>query len=71
MLIISQKSFDTLHQAEMQLLLDTYPVGNSQLFPDKRIYKQPGTGYLFELGTIQLSSWASHMVSVLIFAKIY
>jgi hypothetical protein len=40
-----------------------YPIDNDPLFPGKRIYTDPSSGFQFDLNTGRLTVWASHLVN--------
>jgi hypothetical protein len=44
------------------LLEEKYPVGNYPQFPDLSVYRDPKTGFYYELDSTQSGVWASAMV---------
>ncbi|KAJ7836154.1 hypothetical protein B0H14DRAFT_2589886 [Mycena olivaceomarginata] len=61
--IIAQKqSFNKATKDERAKLEEKYPVGNYPQFPDLRVYRDPSTGFYYELNTMRSGVWASAMV---------
>ncbi|KAJ7874066.1 hypothetical protein B0H14DRAFT_2569473 [Mycena olivaceomarginata] len=60
--IIAQKqSFNKATKDERAKLEEKYPVGNYPQFPDLRVYRDPSTGFYYELNTMRSGVWASAM----------
>ncbi|THU93489.1 hypothetical protein K435DRAFT_779831 [Dendrothele bispora CBS 962.96] len=56
-----QLTFDHAMQEHRAQLLAMYPEGNHPLFPQKRVYKDPDSGYCWELTPLRISSWCTHL----------
>lgn len=57
-----QITFDKAVGPKRSALEDKYPIDNDPLFPGKRIYTDPSSGFQFELTSGRLTVWASHVV---------
>ena len=55
-----QASIDQQSAPYMQALLERYPIGNSPLFPEKRIYSN--NDHYWELNDLRLRLWAVSIV---------
>jgi hypothetical protein len=60
---LSQITFDKAVGPKRSELENKYQLDNDPLFPGKRIYTDPSTGFQFELTSGRLTVWASHLVS--------
>jgi hypothetical protein len=57
-----QVTFDKAVGPKRSALEAKYPIDNDPLFPGKRIYTDPSSGFQFELNSGRLTVWASHLV---------
>jgi hypothetical protein len=57
-----QITFDQAIGPKQQELEEKYPEGNDPLFPGKCIYRDPKTGFCWELTSGRLNVWAAHLV---------